>query len=1021
MSQPDTHFTTMFEELARESVLADATFKRQLVITLQDVQHPPPDSDSWWQTLRALWQTPQSWQRRSWRGGLAMMMAVAVTWALLLNPAQRAVLTVVQGPIHVTGDSGLLAPWRGGRQAHRVDEQRTISVKTGSNIVLSEQSAAVLDLFNGSQVELSAGTQMTLTQASPGSLWQAPNVQLQVQTGEVRAHVNKLKGPQERFEITLPSVQISVRGTVFRARVISDTHTYVATDEGMVMVTLFGPALSAITIDVPAGYEVHAIVGLPLHLQRQSADDIAMYAVTPTIAIAPASSRTPLPAPLVDAMDVVSAMEIPDMMITRRPTLEPHLTVTPIATPPPILSPTSSPSTMLSSRPTVSETSSLAEPGEDADETSVTPPVVIIQRADIAVSQHDTPDPTAADSQLTYIVEIINHGAVPAEHVIVTNTLPAQVKLITATHLVSSSQPLVWDLGTLAPNERRVLLIQTHVHSDVVRALHNMVQVHTRSLDADLSNNRSIEFTAVTQATDLALTTIQIPTQIGAGETFTGVLEYDNFGPAHAEAVTLALHLPPEIHFGGTVTTTPALTFIPAGPADVPGTLLIAKPRPVGWAATTMPAFSTGRVVFTLTATANMTGPVAYTSYITSTTTDTHIRNNSKQRNLTILPTANVAITVASTPTTVINGGSITYTLHYINHGPWAAENVFITHASSLGLHPYVLDDWLIPLLPSGASGSVVLTATVTATTSHPVTYTATLQSATLDPHIENNQHRVTTPVQIASLALHSAITPQRIVPNMPFTYTITLTNTGVVTIPAQTLVLRGTLPADIVYRSADTAVSLSDPQRVPWRNSTALAPGNGLTLTLVPSSTALTLGHYRHLLVATARFSSVDVRVTDVTSVQVVAPSIAVKTIVHSVSDVTIPHFITLTTYLTNTGPSPVAIVPMRVVLTYADLQFVSATPFPNVIHNDGELVWRNTLTSTASALPRILRLNTCQQVTSTFYFSPTLQLATTTPLLYEVYVHNAMDVYQNYVDDMKLRYLDLHQLHLPLIIIHH
>jgi len=604
---------------------------------------------------------------------------------------------------------------------------------------------------------------------------------------------------------------------------------------------------------------------------------------------------------------------------------------------------------------------------------------------------------------------VVNQGTAPAENVIVTDILPAEITLVTATDMISLSNPLVWDLGTLVPNARRVLFVETRVHSDVQRGFNNIVQVSSTTADTDLTNNRSVESTAVTQTTDLALTTVRIPRRIGAGETFTGVLTYKNFGPAHADAITLALYLPPEIHFGGTVTATPALDFIPGGSTVRPSTLLMGTTRPVGWAAATMPALSTGRVVFTLTATSDMTGPVSYALHIASITPDAHLHNNIHRGVLTVLPTADLEMTLSATPPTVISGDVLTYTLNFTNHGPWAAQNVRIEHRPAPGLQINMPTNWSMPRLPSGARGSLMFTATVTTTVRQPVMYTATLRSMTRDLYLSNNRSVISTPVHIADLTLHSYITPQRIAPHMPFTYTIVLTNTGDVTFPHTTLSLWGMLPEAIDYDVANAAGS-SDQHLLSWHNNVAITPGAAITITLSPSATNLLPGNYSHTVTASVHFAGLVARASEATSITVALPSLAIEQqITYGVSGTTV-SMITLTTYLTNTGPSPISILPMRAVYTHPNLYFLNAIPFPSSVISNGELIWHNTL-----ALTRIIPVNAHHLVTTTFYLSPHKRLPTS--LAYELQIYDAADIYQNRVANTLIMYHGSHQLYLPLV----
>jgi uncharacterized repeat protein (TIGR01451 family) len=463
--------------VAHDPIQASPELKRRLVESLWAEQARRAAAPALWRTLLAPWPAQPRWTYLT--AGLLLLMTLCVIAAW---PAQRAVLKVEQGVVQVLDSPGLLPPWK--RRPNLVNRQQDIRVTEGAAITLPEDGAAVISFFDRSQVELAPGTQMTLTQAQPGSLWQPPAVRMQVDAGEVRAQVAHLRSPAERFEVTLPTALVSVRGTIFRAWVISATHTCVATDEGAVLVRLVDPAQGYPEIEVPAGYEVHAILGQPLVLQPQSAaaTHLAFAAPTPTpdadAPISPASS------PTLTATTPLARTETPPPPSETPPPTD--------QSPPPPTRPTPTLTATAAITPAATFTPALAAASEDSAASGNSPTPEVNPRADLGIYQTNSPDPAAADGKLIYALKIFNHGPADAQTVIVSNTLPAEVMLITTTPPLSSpGGTLAWRLGTLAAGEQRVLLVEARVRYWATGAFTNTVWATSATPDADTRNNRS--------------------------------------------------------------------------------------------------------------------------------------------------------------------------------------------------------------------------------------------------------------------------------------------------------------------------------------------------------------------------------------------------------------------------------------------------------------------------------------------------------------------------------------------------
>lgn len=120
-----------------------------------------------------------------------------------------------------------------------------------------------------------------------------------------------------------------------------------------------------------------------------------------------------------------------------------------------------------------------------------------------------------------------------------------------------------------------------------------------------------------------------------------------------------------------------------------------------------------------------------------------------------ITPSADVSIAGTGSPTTVVVGGTVSYTFTVLNHGPNAAASVVLADRLPSGLQSVVAPPTCtnsggtltcnLGTIASGAATTVTITATVLAAGT--LTNTATVASTTTDPNTTNNSVTVTTTI----------------------------------------------------------------------------------------------------------------------------------------------------------------------------------------------------------------------------------------------------------------------------------
>lgn len=235
--------------LARENVQARPAFKAGLTERL----------------IEALSLRPRLLGRRFALAGVALLLVLAVVgWLLTPQVPSWATLITEQGEAQIAWQRPLYFRWSRSGTAS-VPAGQEFRLATGDRVILSEDGAGFILFPDGSQLHLAGGTALTLEEIDAVRLV----IRVDIETGEVKADVPSLPG-RRVMEVRTPAATVSVRGTVFRTRIVTADHTYSATDEGTTRVVLLDPDQGYPSVDVPAGYEVDAVIGQPLQVRPQA-------------------------------------------------------------------------------------------------------------------------------------------------------------------------------------------------------------------------------------------------------------------------------------------------------------------------------------------------------------------------------------------------------------------------------------------------------------------------------------------------------------------------------------------------------------------------------------------------------------------------------------------------------------------------------------------------------------------------------------------------------------------------------
>ncbi|WP_339315066.1 DUF11 domain-containing protein [Paenibacillus sp. FSL R10-2734] len=246
----------------------------------------------------------------------------------------------------------------------------------------------------------------------------------------------------------------------------------------------------------------------------------------------------------------------------------------------------------------------------------------------------------------------------------------------------------------------------------------------------------------VSQA-DVSVIITADPMPAVTGEIFTYTIVVTNAGPSLAENVMLIDAMPSQ------VTNT---EFSVDGGATF-------NPWENSYSIGSLPNGASQTVIIIGTVDASTVGTITNTAMVTSTTPDSDPTNNTSTIDTPVIPSADISIINIGSPSPVIAGQLLTYTIIATNAGPSVAENVVLTDTAPSELasvefsvdggvtfNPWI-DSYNLGTLVNGNTVTVILQGIVTSSSVGTITTTATINSTIPDPDLFNNISTAVTPI----------------------------------------------------------------------------------------------------------------------------------------------------------------------------------------------------------------------------------------------------------------------------------
>ena len=384
--------------------------------------------------------------------------------------------------------------------------------------------------------------------------------------------------------------------------------------------------------------------------------------------------------------------------------------------------------------------------------------------------------PPVPGTALTYDITVTNTGPSTAREVVVTDSLPAAVTNVTTTTpgCVVDGRDLTCDLGSL-PVGSTTVTVSGDLDEAFVGVVENTAAV-TSPTDPDAPVEASSSETARPDA-DLSLVKTANPDPVEAGASLTYTLLVTNAGPSTAVDVSVGDSLP--VGFD-----TDSISYVTAtSPTPADCTL----PCPVGALASGDTATVT--IVGTVSAAFDDLDPNL--ASVSSATPDSDPTDNGDQADPVVDERAELSISKRATPTVLVPGDTVRYTIDVSNAGPSDARDVVVSDDLPSALTPVSVSSTIgdcsagfpcsLGTVAAGAVETVTVTMFVPSDLADAsVSNTANVASATADTDPADDSATTTNAVVgEASLSVVKRAPSGDLVPGRPVTYTIEVSNAG--------------------------------------------------------------------------------------------------------------------------------------------------------------------------------------------------------------------------------------------------
>jgi uncharacterized repeat protein (TIGR01451 family) len=420
--------------------------------------------------------------------------------------------------------------------------------------------------------------------------------------------------------------------------------------------------------------------------------------------------------------------------------------------------------------------------------------------ADLAILKSDSPDPVFVGQTLTYTLTVVNRGGGLARLVKVVDTLPQSVSFGSASSTQSSCSfsagVVTCDLGiqpfpsgasftvtiTVAPTQEGLITNTATVSSS------------TTPNDPNKGNNTATEQTTVRPLADLALSKVDAPDPVHAGETLTYTLKAANIGPSAASGVTVNDTLPAGVTF---LSSTPSCSQAGVNLTCALGSIA-----------------NGASASLTVSVRPGTPGSITNAASVKGDQADPNAANNSAKATTRVRPAADLAVTKTDAPDPVGVDDELVYALTVVNKGPNAslgtelvdqlpADVAFIAVTTTKGSCSHQAGKVACSIGTLAGDSVVKVKLTGRPQTPGTIVNHVHVTGTRYDPAQQNNTAEASTRAVSAGIAVGKIAVPDSVRVGATFTYTVTVQNFGSAAALNTTLV--DPLSAKVAFRSVST------------------------------------------------------------------------------------------------------------------------------------------------------------------------------------------------------------------------
>ena len=430
-------------------------------------------------------------------------------------------------------------------------------------------------------------------------------------------------------------------------------------------------------------------------------------------------------------------------------------------------------------------------PGNNNDSDTDT----LAPQADLAVTKDDGKTTAVPGTPDTYTITVTNNGPTTVSSVNLIDDVPAALlNPVFGAPSAGGFDPAtgVWSGLSLATGQSVTIPLTGTIDPAATGSLTNTATVSPPAgvTDTNPANNSASDTDTLTPQADLAITKTNTVTTVVPGTSDTYTIVVSNLGSSAVTGASVADQLPAGAT-GGTWTATAS-----SGGGSVSGAA-----SGSGALATTvdLPVNATVTFTFTVQIDPSATGTLVNTATVSppSGVTDTNPANNTATDADTLTPQADLAITKTDGVTSVVPGGSTTYTIVVSNAGPSTAVAQAVTDdfpAAITAVSWTAVASTGSSVAAASGTGNIVTTVTLlpggtaiftaVAQISSSATGTLTNTAAVAVPPGDNTPGNDTATVTnsltpVTGLVITKDDNQTTAVPGESTTYTITVSNAG--------------------------------------------------------------------------------------------------------------------------------------------------------------------------------------------------------------------------------------------------